>query len=195
MNKVASAYLVYGFLISLIGVATAILISGPSRALILALGLVLIYRGIRASKQETSERTYLTLFAALSPGVIHLTTIRKESGNPKDVLIGILLMMGFFGGISMVALTVVPGIYGIDLIPNPFPVMASSIVIIVGCYEISVISVNQYCDMKGYPCSEEMFEYSYENPSRLIKIVLVLTVVVAIAVAILAGYIVSLNPE
>ncbi len=95
----------------------------------------------------------------------------------------------------LVALTVVPGVCGIELIPNPFSVMVSSMVIIVGCYEISVISVNQYCDMKGYPCSEEMFECRYKNPSKLIKIILVLTILIAIAMAILAWYIVSLNPE
>lgn len=195
MNKVASAYIAYGLLVSLVGIVNAVLISGPSRALILALGLVLIYRGFRARKQEASERTYLTLIAALSPGVIHLTTIREESGSPKEILIGILLAMGFFGGILMVALTVVSGVYGIELIPYPFPVMVFSIVIVVGCYEMSVISVNRYCDTKGYPCSEEMFEYTYKNPSRLVRIVLVLTIVVAIALAILAGYIVSLNPE
>lgn len=195
MNKVASTYLMYGLLISLMGIVYAIWISGPSRALILALGLILIYRGVRARKQETSERTYLTLIAALSPGVIHLTTIHKESGNPKEILIGILLAMGFFGGISMFALLVVLAVCGIELIPHPCPVMVFSTVIIVGCYEMSVISVNQYCDMKGYPCSEEMFEYTYKNPSRLIRIVLVLTIVVAIAMAILVEYIVSLNPE
>ncbi len=67
--------------------------------------------------------------------------------------------------------------------------------IIVGCYGISTISVNQYCDKKGYPCTEEMFGHQWDNPSRLIKIVAVATIVIAVAVTILMAYIVSLNPE
>lgn len=195
MNKVASTYLIYGIIVLLVGTLYAILVTGPSKTLILALGLILIYRGIRARNQEPSERTYLTLIAALSPGVVHLTRIHKQNGGAKNILVGILLAIGFFGGIALVGLAVIPAFYGRELIGHPFSVLASSVIIIAGCYEISVISVNQYCDERGYPCSEEMFEWQYKNPSRLIMIVLALTIFIAIVLGILAEYIVSLDPE
>ncbi len=195
MNKVASAYLIYGIPISAIGAVYALSINGPSKALILALGLMLIYRGIRARNREVSEREYLTLIAALSPGIIHINTIYGERKNDKDLWMGIILAIGFFGSILFAGYSFMINLGDMPIIGCSGPYFMGCVTIIVGCYGISTISVNQYCDEKGYPCTEEMFGHQWDNPSRLIKIVTVATIVIAIAVTILFQYIISLSPE
>ncbi len=195
MNKVASAYLIYGIPISAIGAVYALSINGPSKALILALGLMLIYRGIGARKREVSEREYLTMIAALSPGIVHMKTIYGENKSAKDLRMGIILAIGYFGSLLFAGYSFIINLGDMPVIGCSGPYFMGSVAIIVGCYGISTISVNQYCDEKGYPCTEGMFGHQWDNPSRMIKIVAVTTVIIAIAVTILFMYIISLNPE
>ena len=195
MNKVTSAYLIYGVLISVIGVIVAISINGPSKALILALGFVLIYRGIRARNREVSEREYLTMIAALSPGIVHMKNIYGESRSAKDLRMGIVLAIGFFGSILFDGYAFTIKLGDMPIIGCSGPYFMGCLVLIGGCYEISTISVNQYCDEKGYPCTDEMFGCQWDNPSRLIRIVAVATIILAIAATILMGWVISLNPE
>ncbi len=46
-----------------------------------------------------SEREYLTMIAALSPGIVHMNTIYGERKNAKDLWMGLVLAIGFFGSL------------------------------------------------------------------------------------------------
>lgn len=198
MNRVASAYICYGLIIIAIGAVYAYFIVGPSRFLFIVFGTALIITGVRSKdsdKDSAGDRDYLTLVSALSPGIVHLTTIYRETRAPKDLVTGIILTMGFFGSFAFAASAIVTFMAGIPIIGNPLPAFASCVVLIFGCCDVSITLVNGYCDREGMPYTDGRFENQHEDPKGDAMKSAVTTIVIAIAVTLLMVWVVSLNPE
>lgn len=198
MNRAASAYICYGLIIIAIGVAYACCIVGPSRLLFVVFGAALVICGVRSRNRDdgsAEDRDYLTLASALSPGIIHLTTIHKETRAPKDLMIGTILAIGFFGSLAFAGFTIVTSAAEIPLIGNPFLAFASCIVLVFGCCDVSITLVNGYCDSKDMPYTDGRFENYHEDPKGDAMKSAALTIILAAVLPFVVQFLIQIDQE
>lgn len=198
MNRAASAYICYGLIIVAIGAVYAYRIAGPSRLLFIVFGAALIISGIGSRNRDddsAGNRDYLTLVSALSPGIVHLTTIYRETCAPKDLMTGAVLAMGFFGGFAFAGSAIVTSMAEIPLIGNPFPAFVSCVVLMFGCCDASITLVNGYCDSKGMPYTDGRFENHHEDPKGDAMKSAVVTIILAVVLPIIVHFLIKVNQE
>ena len=153
MKKIAKIYLIYAILSTIVFILYAINVHGPSRILFGLFISVLWEEFIRHNKEngESTKRCELTTIAAFSPGLIGITHKYKENKKLTTLGFNLLLFFGFFGGIISLGLLLIFRNISDALSSYGIAFLIIALCSIVFSYDLSVTSVNAYCDSKNMP--------------------------------------------
>lgn len=165
MLRCSTLYFIYGALILCAGLVYAVFINGPSRLLILAFGIIILVQGIltRRKDNDGSLRDSLTLIGSLSPGAAHIFYIYPQTKDVRDAYTGIALMLFCFGSLAVMICIGVLGLTGYVNYESPVlptTLFVESMILVLGTYQYSLLSVNKYCEDMGMPYTAGRFEYS-----------------------------------
>lgn len=177
MKMIALVYFLYGAIcctLSLVYVAG--IGFRPSAGILIGSSVALVVAGVRRYYKDDGsgelKREGLTLIAALSPGLLNITMMYKDSKRKSDLLCGALLLSLFI--LSLGYLIVLAAFR--DPISNwpdslKFLLLIMSVMTILGTYDVSVTLVNGYCDSLGLPYGRGRFEIHHEHVKKRCNII------------------------